>query len=122
MRTTLADALRAAAAELDARADELEARARRLEELQQDNFREQRRQALAAQDAGLTGALNRAADQTRRATEQLSAVMADGINSVVVTAPAPIQQLARGMDRAMAPFGDAAQSATAAGLAWAGAF
>jgi hypothetical protein len=98
------------AATLDARADELEARARHLEDLQADNFREQRRRALAAQEAGLSGALTRAADQTRRATEQLSAAMAEGLNSVIVTAPTPIQQLAHQVDRAMAPVTNATQA------------
>jgi hypothetical protein len=97
------------AAVLDARADELEARARHLEEMQADSFREQRRRALAAQDAGLSGAMARAADQTRRATEQLSAVVAEGLNSVIITAPAPIQQFARDMDRLTAPIADSAR-------------
>ena len=99
------------AAELDARADELEKRAQHLEDLQAESFREQRRRALAAQDAGAAGALNRVKDQTRRATEQLSAVMAEGMSNILVTAPAPIQQLARDADRAMAPVANAARGA-----------
>ena len=109
-RLALTNAARCAA-ELDARADELEKRAQHLEDLQAESFREQRRRALAAQDAGAAGALNRVKDQTRRATEQLSAVMAEGMNNILVTAPAPIQQLARDADRAMAPVANAARGA-----------
>jgi hypothetical protein len=98
---------------LDERADALEARARHLEGLQADSFREQRRRITAAQEAGLSGALSRAADQTRRATEQLSAAMAEGMNSIILTAPAPIQQLARDVDRTMAPLADGARGAFA---------
>jgi Skp family chaperone for outer membrane proteins len=110
-RRALTNARAGRAAELDARADELEKRAQHLEDLQAESFREQRRRALAAQDAGAAGALNRVKDQTRRATEQLSAVMAEGMNNILVTAPAPIQQLARDADRAMAPVANAARGA-----------
>lgn len=97
-------------AELDARAEELEQRAQRLEELQAESFREQRRSALATQEAGVT-TLGRMQDQTRRATEQLSAVMAQGMSNILVTAPGPIQQLARDADKAFAPAVNAARGA-----------
>ena len=93
--------------QLDERASELESRARRLVELQQDAARDARRQAQLQEQASVSGAFNlaltRARDDTRRATEQLIAAMADGVNGVLVTTPAAFQTFAREVDRVMAP-------------------
>ncbi len=92
---------------LDERAADLERRAARLEELQQDTSRDVRRQSLLAQRSTLGGAvlhtLTRARDDTRRATEGISAAMADGMNSILITAPTGVQQFSREVDRLMAP-------------------
>jgi hypothetical protein len=77
--------------------------------LQAESFREQRRRTLEAQQAANGGMLNQIKDQNRRAVEQLSSVMAQGMSNILVTAPAPIQQLARDADRAMAPMHNAAR-------------
>ena len=52
--------------------------------MQGDSFREQRRRALAQQQAAsLPALLTRAADGTRRATEQLGTRLADGLTAAL---------------------------------------